>query len=68
MEFRLDSLDFFPPLRGGSAAASSHDANSTSTLAHALSQHAESLQQHMEVSTRAAASTSIGEVATRNHQ
>ncbi|MEO6960313.1 MAG: hypothetical protein ABI081_10070 [Burkholderiaceae bacterium] len=53
---------------GGSVAASSHDANSTSALAHSLSQHAESLQQHMEVSTRAAASTSIGEVATRNHQ
>jgi hypothetical protein len=53
---------------GGSAAASSHDANSTSALAYSLSQHAESLQQHMEVSTRAAASTSIGEVATRNHQ
>ena len=53
---------------GGSAAASSHDAQSTSTLAHSLSQHAQSLQQHMEVSTRAAASTSIGEVATRSHQ
>ncbi|HEY9460410.1 MAG TPA: hypothetical protein VIR04_06395 [Paralcaligenes sp.] len=53
---------------GGSVAANSHDANSTSALAHSLSQHAESLQQHMEVSTRAAASTSIGEVATRNHQ
>jgi hypothetical protein len=53
---------------GGSAAAGSYDANSTSALAHSLSQHAESLQQHMEVSTHAAASTSIGEVATRNHQ
>lgn len=53
---------------GGSAAASSHDAQSTSSMAHALSQHAQSLQQHMEVSTRAAASTSIGEVATRSHQ
>jgi len=53
---------------GGSASAGSYDANSTSTLAHALSQHAESLHQHMEVSTRAAASTSVGEVATRNHQ
>lgn len=53
---------------GGSAAASSHDAHSTSTLAHALSQHSQTLQQHMEVSTRAAASTSIGEVATRSHQ
>jgi hypothetical protein len=53
---------------GGSVAAGSYDANSTSSLAHALSQHSESLQQHMEVSTRAAASTSIGEVATRTHQ
>jgi len=53
---------------GGSAAAGSYDANSASTLAHSLSQHSESLQQHMEVSTRAAASTSIGEVATRTHQ
>ena len=53
---------------GGSASAGSYDANSTSQLSHALSQHAESLQQHMEVSTRAAASTSIGEVATRTHQ
>jgi hypothetical protein len=53
---------------GGSASAGSYDANSTSKLSHSLSQHAESLQQHMEVSTRAAASTSIGEVATRTHQ
>ncbi len=53
---------------GGSAAASSHDAQSTSSMAHALSQHSQSLQQHMEVSTRAAASTSVGEVATRSHQ
>ena len=53
---------------GGSAAASSHDAHSASALAHSLSQHAETVQHHMEVSTRAAASTSIGEVATRNHQ
>lgn len=53
---------------GGSASAGSYDANSTSKLSHALSQHAESLQQHMELSTRAAASTSIGEVATRTHQ
>lgn len=53
---------------GGSASGSSHDANSASAMAHALSQHAESTHQHMEVSTRAAASTSIGEVATRSHQ
>lgn len=53
---------------GGSVAGGSYDANSTSSLAHALSQHASSLSQHVEVSTRAAASTAIGEVATRNHQ
>lgn len=53
---------------GGSASGSSYDANSASALAHSLSQHSESLQQHMEVSTRAAASTSIGEVSTREHQ
>ncbi len=53
---------------GGSVSAGSYDSHSTNALAHALSQHAESLHQHMEVSTRAAASTSIGEVATRNHQ
>lgn len=53
---------------GGSVAAGSYDAHSTSSFAHSLSQHSQSLQQHMEVSTRAAASTSIGEVATREHQ
>jgi hypothetical protein len=53
---------------GGSVAAGSYDANSASSVARSLSQHAEQLHQHMEVSTRAAASTSIGEVQTRNHQ
>jgi hypothetical protein len=53
---------------GGSAAASSYDTNSASSLARSLSQHAESTHQHVEVSTRAAASTSIGEVSTRTHQ
>ena len=53
---------------GGSVAAASYDANSASTVARSLSQHAEQLHQHMEVSTRAAASTSIGEVQTRTHQ
>ena len=53
---------------GGSAAAGSYDANSASTVAHSLSQHAEQLHQHVEVSTRASASTSMGEVQTRNHQ
>lgn len=53
---------------GGSVAASSYDANSASSLARSLSQHAEAMHQHVEVSTRAAASTSIGEVSTRSHQ
>lgn len=53
---------------GGSVAASSYDAESASKLARSLSQHAESSHQHVEVSTRAAASTSIGEVSTRAHQ
>lgn len=53
---------------GGSASAGSYDANSASNMTRSLSQHAESLQKHMEVSTRAAASTSVGEVATRTHQ
>jgi hypothetical protein len=53
---------------GGSVAASSYDANSASSFARQLTQHADSSQSHMEVSTRAAASTSIGEVATRTHQ
>ena len=53
---------------GGSAAAASYDANSSSAVARRLSQHAEELHQHMEVSTRASASTSIGEVQTRTHQ
>lgn len=53
---------------GGSVSGSSYDAHSANTFARSLSQHSQSLQQHMEVSTRAAASTSIGEVATREHQ
>jgi len=53
---------------GGSVSASSYDGNSASTLARQLTEHAESAQQHVEVSTRAASSTSIGEVATRSHQ
>jgi hypothetical protein len=53
---------------GGSVSASSYDADSASKLARSLSQHAESSHQHVEVSTRASASTSIGEVATRAHQ
>ncbi|HLJ62433.1 MAG TPA: hypothetical protein VKZ50_22175 [bacterium] len=53
---------------GGSASGSSYDANGASTVARQLTQHAESSNNHMEVSTRAASSTSIGEVATRTHQ
>lgn len=53
---------------GGSVSAGSYDAQSASRLARSLSQHAETTQQHMEVSTRAAASMSIGEVSTRAHQ
>lgn len=52
---------------GGSASGSSYDANSANKFAQSLSQHSQSLQQHMETSTRAAASTSVGEVATRTH-
>ena len=53
---------------GGSVSAGSYDANSASSFAHQLTQHADASQSHMEVSTRAAASTSIGEVASRTHQ
>jgi hypothetical protein len=53
---------------GGSAAASSHSANSASAMARQLSQHAESSSRHVEVGTRAASSTSVGEVSTRAHQ
>ncbi|HET9443370.1 MAG TPA: hypothetical protein VFO65_08595, partial [Acidimicrobiales bacterium] len=52
---------------GGSASASSYDAQSASTLAHSLSRHAESSASHVEVGTRAAASTSVGSVASRSH-
>ena len=52
---------------GGSAAASSYDANSASTFASFLSQHAQSSSRQVEVGVHAAASTSIGEVASRTH-
>jgi hypothetical protein len=52
---------------GGSASGSSYDANSASTFARNLSQHADSSSRHVEVSTRAASSTSVGEVSTRAH-
>ena len=52
---------------GGSVSASSYDALSTNTFARALAQHAESSSRHIEVATRAASSTSIGEVQSRTH-
>jgi hypothetical protein len=52
---------------GGGASGSSYDASSASTFAHNLSQHADSSSRHMEVGTRAASSTQVGEVSTRAH-
>jgi len=52
---------------GGSASGSSYDSKATSTFAQNLSQHADSSSRNMEISTRAASSTSIGEVSTRTH-
>ena len=52
---------------GGSASASSYDSKATSDFASSLSQHADSSSRHMEVATRAASSTSVGEVSTRSH-
>jgi hypothetical protein len=52
---------------GGSVAGSSYDANSASTFANFLSQHAQSSSRQVEVGVHAAASTSVGEVATRAH-
>lgn len=52
---------------GGGVSGSSFDASSTSTLARSLSQHAESSSRHVEVGVRAASSTSVGEVAKRDH-
>jgi len=52
---------------GGSASGSSYDAHSTSSLAQSLSQHADSSSRHVEVATRAASSTQVGEVNTRTH-
>jgi hypothetical protein len=53
---------------GGSASASSYNANSASSLARNLSQHADSSSKHVELGTKAASSTSVGEVSTRVHQ
>lgn len=52
---------------GGSVAAASYDAQSASTFANFLSQHAESSSHHVEAGVRAAASMSVGEVSSRNH-
>jgi hypothetical protein len=52
---------------GGGASGSSYDANSASRFAHNLTQHADSSSRHVEVGTRAASSTQIGEVSTRQH-
>ena len=52
---------------GGSASGSSYDSKATSAFARNLSQHADSSSRHMEVATRAASSTSVGEVSTRSH-
>jgi hypothetical protein len=52
---------------GGGASGSSYDSNSASRFAHNLSQHADSSSRHVEVGTRAASSTQVGEVSTRAH-
>lgn len=52
---------------GGGASGSSYDASSASKFAHNLSQHADSSSRHVEVGTRAASSTQVGEVSTRAH-
>jgi hypothetical protein len=52
---------------GGGASGSSYDSHAASTFAHNLSQHADSSSRHVEVGTRAASSTQVGEVATRAH-
>jgi hypothetical protein len=52
---------------GGSASGSSYDASSASTFARNLTQHADSSSRHVEVGTRAASSTQIGEVSSRTH-
>lgn len=52
---------------GGSVSGSSYDASSAATFARNLSQHADSSSRHVEVGTRAASSTQVGEVNTRSH-
>ena len=48
-------------------SGSSYDASSASKLARNLTQHADSSSRHVEVGTRAASHTSVGEVQTRAH-
>ena len=52
---------------GGGVSGSSYDANSASRFARSLTQHADSSSRHVEVGTRAASHTSVGEVHTRAH-
>src|SRR5947208_1823307 len=69
-------IDCCPPLEpcallgcapARSTSATSYDARSTSAFARSLSQHADSSSRHVEVATRAASSTTVGEVSTRAH-
>jgi hypothetical protein len=52
---------------GGGVSGASYDGNSASSFANFLSQHAESSSHQVEAGVRAAASTSVSEVATRSH-
>jgi hypothetical protein len=52
---------------GGYAAASSYDASAASAFFSSLSEHAESSSRQVENGVRAAASTSVAEVASRSH-
>jgi hypothetical protein len=52
---------------GGGVSGSSYDASSASKLARNLTQHADTSSRHVEVGTRAASHTSVGEVQTRAH-
>ncbi|HSP72020.1 MAG TPA: hypothetical protein VLN26_06600 [Gaiellaceae bacterium] len=52
---------------GGSVSARDYDSQAASTFARSLSQHADSSSRHMEVATRSASSTQVGEVSTRAH-
>src|SRR5712691_2656284 len=52
---------------GGGVSGSSYDASSASKFARNLTQHADSSSRHVEVGTRSASHTSVGEVQTRAH-